>query len=179
MRRESAETGVATPDPTPPSDPPSRWADGAWSIARRIHLGTRRPANWIKLVKFGAVGASGYVLNLAVFAVLTQAADLHHIVAAIAAFSVAVMNNFLWNRLWTFSDSAAEGTPGFQAVRFFAVSVLALGINLVTLVVLVDALGFSEIPSQAIAVAVAMPFNFIGNKMWTFGWDLGDDAGTA
>jgi putative flippase GtrA len=26
----------------------------------------------------------------------------------------------------------------------------------------------SELPAQAIAVAIAMPFNFVGNKLWTF-----------
>jgi putative flippase GtrA len=26
----------------------------------------------------------------------------------------------------------------------------------------------TELPAQAIAVALAMPFNFIGNKLWTF-----------
>jgi putative flippase GtrA len=29
--------------------------------------------------------------------------------------------------------------------------------------------GGPELPAQAIAVALAMPFNFIGNKLWTFG----------
>jgi putative flippase GtrA len=46
--------------------------------------------------------------------------------------------------------------------------VAALGVNLVALQLLVSA----EVPAleaQALAVAIAMPFNFIGNKLWTFG----------
>jgi putative flippase GtrA len=27
---------------------------------------------------------------------------------------------------------------------------------------------FGELPAQAVAVAVAMPFNFLGNKLWAF-----------
>ncbi len=42
--------------------------------------------------------------------------------------------------------------------------------NLAVLSLLVDALGAPDIPSQAVAVAVATPVNFIGNKLWTFSW---------
>ncbi|MBA2546676.1 MAG: GtrA family protein, partial [Solirubrobacterales bacterium] len=91
--------------------------------ARRIGRGARRGANWLQLLQFGVVGASGYVVNLTVFAVLTGAGlffrdgsdglGMHHIPAAILAFCVAVSNNFFWNRLWTFS--AKRGHAGFQA----------------------------------------------------------------
>lgn len=142
-------------------------ADWSWGLIRRIHLGTRKPANWLQLFKFGLVGAIGYAINLAVFALLAEGTGLHHIPAAIAAFVVAVLNNFWWNRHWTFR--AGDGHAGFQAARFFAVSVVALGVNLVVLELLVSAAGIDEVPSQALAVAVAMPVNFIGNKLWTFG----------
>jgi dolichol-phosphate mannosyltransferase len=144
----------------------ARAADRSWNLVRRIHLGTRKPENWMQLFKFGVVGGTGYVINLVVFSVLNQGLDVHHILAAVAAFCVAVTNNFLWNRHWTFD--ASGGHAGFQAMRFFTVSVLALGINLILLYLLVDVIGAPEVPSQALAVAGAMPFNFIGNKMWTF-----------
>ena len=133
--------------------------------AKRIGRGTLKPGNWIQLLQFGLVGASGYVVNLAVFAVLVGPLNVHHIGAAILAFGVAVLNNFWWNRHWTFD--AKHGHAGFQAARFFTVSVLALVINLVALELLVRN-GMGDLPAQAIAVAIAMPFNFIGNKLWTF-----------
>ena len=134
-------------------------------LARRIARGTLKSENWVQLVQFGLVGASGYLVNLTVFALLAGLIDVHHIPAAVGAFCVAVTNNFIWNRHWTFD--AAHGHAGFQAARFLTVSVLALGINLVVLELLINA-GSPELASQAIAVAVAMPFNFVGNKVWTF-----------
>ena len=144
--------------------------------AKRIGKGTMRSENWVQLMQFGLVGASGYLVNLTVFAVLTgsglffrEGSDglgFHYIPAAVISFAVAVTNNFLWNRHWTFD--AKHGHAGFQAARFFTVSTLALGINLAVLEVLIQVAGVSELPAQAIAVAVAMPFNFIGNKIWTF-----------
>ena len=133
--------------------------------AKRIGRGTLKPGNWLQLFQFGLVGASGYLINLAVFALFNGLLSVHYIAAAIIAFGVAVMNNFWWNRHWTFD--AKHGHAGFQAARFFTVSVLALVVNLIALKLLVGG-GMSELPAQAIAVAIAMPFNFVGNKLWTF-----------
>ena len=99
------------------------------------------------------------------FALVNKGFHIHYIPAAIIAFCVAVTSNFWWNRHWTFD--AKHGHAGFQAARFFTVSVLALVINLIALKLLVGG-GMSELPAQAISVALAMPFNFIGNKLWTF-----------
>jgi putative flippase GtrA len=137
----------------------------ATETAKRIGRGTLKPGNWLQLFQFGIVGATGYLINLAVFAVVNGVLDIHYIPAAIIAFCVAVTNNFWWNRHWTFD--AKHGHAGFQAARFFIVSVLALVVNLIALKLLVGG-GMSELPAQAIAVAIAMPFNFIGNKLWTF-----------
>jgi putative flippase GtrA len=139
---------------------------GTYEFAYRIRAAARRPASWLQLLKFGIVGGSGYLINLAVFALLAGGLGLHHLLAAIGAFCVALANNFLWNRHWTFD--AGHGHPGFQAARFFAVSVGALLINLVVLEILVSSGSMGDLAAQAIAVAVAMPFNFLGNKLWTF-----------
>jgi putative flippase GtrA len=139
---------------------------GTYELAYRLRAAARRPASWLQLLKFGIVGGSGYLINLAVFSVLADNLGLHHIAAAIGAFCVAVANNFLWNRYWTFEPG--DGHPAFQAARFFAVSLASLLINLVLLEALVARTSLGDLTAQAIAVAVAMPFNFLGNKLWTF-----------
>ncbi len=138
----------------------------AAEFADRLGAAARRPASWWQLLKFGIVGGSGYLINLVVFAILAGSLGVHHTVAAIGAFGVAVTSNFLWNRYWTFGPG--ESSAGFQAVRFFTVSLASLGINLAVLEVLVAGGTVGELTAQAIAVAVAMPFNFLGNKLWTF-----------
>ncbi len=137
----------------------------AAELAYRIGAAARRPDAWWQLVKFGLVGVSGYLINLAVFAIFAGSLGVHHLIAAVLAFGVAVTNNFLWNRYWTFGPG--EGPAHFQAARFFAVSLASLGINLVVLQLLISG-NMGELTAQAIAVAVAMPFNFLGNKLWTF-----------
>jgi putative flippase GtrA len=138
----------------------------AAEFAYRLGAAARRPASWWQLIKFGLVGGSGYLINLGVFAFLSGNLGVHHLIAAVGAFCVAFCSNFLWNRHWTFG--ASDGHAGFQAARFFAVSVAALLINLAVLEALVGGTTLGDLTAQAIAVAVAMPFNFLGNKLWTF-----------
>jgi putative flippase GtrA len=132
----------------------------------RVRQGLSRPHNWVQLVKFCVVGGSGYVVNLTVFSACVALLDAHHLLAATAAFCVAVVNNFWWNRHWTFG--AQEGHAGFQAARFFSVSVTAFVFAALVLELLVRS-GLPEVPAQAISIVAATPLNFVGNKMWSFG----------
>jgi putative flippase GtrA len=138
----------------------------AAELAYRLGAAARSPASWLQLLKFGLIGGTGYLVNLGVFAFLSSNLGVHHSIAAIGAFAVAVSSNFFWNRNWTFA--AGHGHAGFQAARFFAVSVAGLLIDLAVLEALVAGTELGDIAAQAIAVAVAMPFNFLGNKLWTF-----------
>ena len=134
------------------------------AIARtRGALGRRH--NWLQLAKFCAVGASGYVVNLAVFTFLVHGFGLHYLVAATCSFLVAVTNNYAWNRLWTFRGQ--RGHVAYQGLRFLVVSTCALAGNLVILHLLVR-VGLAEVLAQAIAIVLVTPLNFVGNKVWSF-----------
>ena len=139
----------------------------------RVRAGLRRPHNWVQLVKFCLVGGTGYLVNLTVFAVSVHVLDLHHLAAATAAFVVAVTNNFLWNRYWTFR--VRRGHAGFQAARFLVVSVIAFLFAATVLELLVSVAGVPELPAQAVSIVAATPLNFIGNKMWSFSLALHRD----
>jgi putative flippase GtrA len=131
----------------------------------RLRAGMGRTHNWLQLVRFGAVGASGYVINLAVFAVCVHLLGIDYRLSAVIAWAVSVLNNFWLNRHWTFD--AKQDHPVLQAVRFFAVSLVAFGFTYVVLVALVDA-GLMKVAAQAIAIAAGMPLSFIGQKLWSF-----------
>ena len=131
----------------------------------RVGQALRRRGNWEQLAAFCLVGASGYVVNLAVYAALVRGAGLHYIAAAVCSFLVAVTNNYTWNRLWTFRGQ--RGHLVFQGMRFLAVSTLALGANLLVLAILVE-VGLEKVLAQAVAIALVTPVNFVGNKLWSF-----------
>jgi putative flippase GtrA len=124
-----------------------------------------RTQNWMQLAKFCAVGLSGYVVNLAVFGALVHGFGVHYLVAAVCSFFVAVTNNYVWNRLWTFRHQ--RGHLAYQGLRFLVVSIVALAGNLLFLAGLV-ALGMPKVPAQAAAIVLVTPWNFIANKLWSF-----------
>jgi dolichol-phosphate mannosyltransferase len=136
------------------------------TLRTRVRHGLRRTHNWLQLIRFAAVGASGYVVNLVTYTLCLHGLGLHYLAAGTVAFVVAVTNNFFWNRHWTFK--AHDGHAGFQAARFFAVSVAAFLFSLAMLELLAGDLGVQKVLAQAIAIVTATPLNFLGNKLWSF-----------
>jgi putative flippase GtrA len=134
-------------------------------VGGRAGAALRRPHNWMQLAKFCTVGASGYIVNLAVFSTLFLGAGWHHLAAATVSFLVAVTNNYTWNRLWTFRGQ--RGHVAYQGIRFLIVAVCALAANLLVLHTLVS-LEVPEVPAQATAIILVTPLNFVGNKLWSF-----------
>jgi len=137
-------------------------ASGALARTRGA-LGRR--ANWAQLARFCTVGATGFVVNLAVYTVLVKALGVHYLAAATCSFLVAVTNNYTWNRLWTFRRQ--RGHLAYQGLRFLVVSTLALAANLAVLHLLVQ-LGLGKVLAQATAIVLVTPLNFVGNKLWSF-----------
>src|SRR5436309_12619923 len=121
--------------------------------------------NWQQLGKFCVVGAVGYLINLAVYDALLHK-GVHYLLAASCSFLVAVTSNYTWNRLWTFRE--LRGHVGIQGMRFFVVSVVALGANLLVLHLLTAYGGVDKLAAEAVALVLVSPLNFVGNKLWSF-----------
>ena len=136
-------------------------------IHHRVRLGVTSTENWLQLIRFAGVGVSGYVVNLVVYALLIHVVGIDYKVAAVVAYVVSVLNNFWWNRHWTFSHRR-EAHPVEQGLKFFAVSLVTFGFSYLILVGLVEGAGMTKVLAQAIAVAAATPLNFVGQKLWSF-----------
>jgi len=139
------------------------------SLGTRLRLGVRRRDAWLQLLRFGVVGVSGYVVNLAVFALALNSGGMSYLLAATVAFLAAVSNNFLWNRRWTFKRDEHHRPVHHQAARFLTVSVVAFLVGLGLLAALVEGAGMPEVPAQAVAIVAVTPLSFLANKLWSFG----------
>lgn len=134
-------------------------------VLRAPGIRDARREDWHQLVRFCIVGASGYAINLAVFSALLYLGGAHHVAAAAGAFCVAWTSNFVFNKFWTFRRHGLSAVQ--QGARYLAVSLVALGLNLLLLEAMVRA-GAPEILAQAIAIAAVMPVNFLLNRRWSF-----------
>mgnify|MGYP000903459765 CR=1 FL=1 len=136
--------------------------------AERARLALRSRHHWEQLVKFGMVGASGFVVNFAVYTLCLRVLGIHYLPAAVVAFAFAVGNNFLWNRVWTFRHDRGDRHVAHQGLRFLTVATAALVPNLVLLRIFVEGVGLGKITAQVIAVVLVTPISFLGNKLWSF-----------
>jgi putative flippase GtrA len=122
-----------------------------------------------QFVKFGIVGASGFLVNLIVFTLLQRvvpnhtAAGPYYAMYSVAFLSGGVSNYFL-NRIWTFRST---GHAGREAVQFLSVSVLALMVGLLVSYLVAPSLGHGH-KTWFLATLSGIVVNFFINKYWTF-----------
>jgi putative flippase GtrA len=116
-------------------------------------------------LRFCIVGAAGLVVNLGVYSALVTYAAVRPHAAAAAAFVVATAHNYVGNRAWTFR--ARRGPFVAQGVRFLAVSLIALAVNLAVLSMLLE-VAIGAVLAQCLSVLVAALVSFLGNSFWSF-----------
>jgi putative flippase GtrA len=133
------------------------------SATTRTAAALRNRHNWVELLKFSAVGASGFVLNLAIYRLLLGI-GAHK--AAAVSFVVSAASNYWWNRHWTFARQ--KGSFALQGMRFYIVSITAFVVNQLWLTVFLDWRGLGKLVSEALAIILVTPLNFLGNKLWSF-----------
>ena len=131
------------------------------------------PKEITRFLKFAIVGAIGMLVDLAVLTFGREVMGLPLSLAVGLGFSVAVISNFTWNRLWTFPESR-KFKKRSQLPKFFIVNLIGLIINQVVLAV---ALVFLEpiVPhpwdynlAKAIAICIVLFWNFGVNRLWTY-----------
>jgi putative flippase GtrA len=122
-----------------------------------------------QFVKFGVVGASGFIVNLIVFTLLQRIVPNHaetmpkNVIYSMAFLSGGVSNYFL-NRAWTFRST---GHVGREGLSFMAVSALALLVSLIVLNAAAPWLGNGH-KAWFISTVAGIFVNFFINKYWTF-----------
>ncbi len=125
-----------------------------------------------RFLKFAVVGTSGTVVDFGLLNFGILVLGLSKALANTISFSVAVMNNFLWNRLWTFPETRSLPFMG-QLWKFFLVSVggyilnqaIFLGLDHFFLYRL-GTLGYNL--AKAVATLVVLFWNFGVNRIWTY-----------
>ena len=137
-----------------------------------------------RYIKFGIVGASGTVVNLAVLH-LGHEYLFNHLEAAYnkpyfslaLAIALATLNNFTWNRLWTWSDrvktlEAEEAQPvslrllGVELGQYVTASAFGSGLQYVLTLLLSGSMDYRV--ANIIAIVAASVSNFLANDRWTF-----------
>jgi putative flippase GtrA len=151
-------------------------------MSRIITFAKRNRKELKRFIKFMFVGGLGAVIDFGVLNLLAHGLDIDLRIAGTISFALAVTSNFLWNRYWTYPESKAfPALPQF--IQFFVINAMALVIRLPILTLLptpirglLESVGLSVNIAEvlgnnaalAVAVAIAMFWNFFINRLVTY-----------
>lgn len=126
-----------------------------------------------RFTRFLTVGAVGTLLDFSILTVL-KLAGLPTLFANSLSFTAGLLNNFTWNRLWTFGD-IVKADWRRQFAQFTLVSLIGLTLNNLIVLSLEGILGtllgqpqWGYLPAKVIATGVVVFWNYFANRTWTF-----------
>ena len=142
----------------------------------------RDPRERGKFLRFSVVGAIGSVVDFGVFNLLATLLYVPAVLSSIISFTLAVINNFFWNRFWTYPETR-DAPIVKQLLQFSLVSIAGLAIRTPLFAVtekLFISLSEDYLPNLltptiighnlalAFVILVVLLWNFFINRKWTF-----------
>jgi dolichol-phosphate mannosyltransferase len=119
-----------------------------------------------RFIRFGLVGLSGVFVDMAILFLLSDASTLAWGLtrSKIIASEVAIINNFIWNDIWTFYDFSSSQSGWRKRIKRFAkfnlICLFGIGLNLIILNTLYNYFGVNKYLANLIAIAVVTVWNF-------------------
>jgi putative flippase GtrA len=141
-------------------------------LIKRLGL-EHRPKEFTRFLKFATVGVIGMFVDLSILTLSRELLGLPLELALGLGFTVAVLSNFTWNRLWTFPESRQRPLAS-QMGQFVVVNIVGLGINEVVVLGLhpIFSLILPDPPAylsaKVIAIGIVLFWNYFVNRAWTY-----------
>jgi putative flippase GtrA len=136
-----------------------------------------------RFFRFALVGTLGAVIDFGVMNLLSHFTKMSLVYAGTISFTCAVINNFIWNRLWTYPESRSRPLLN-QLGMFFLVNLAGVAIRIPILHYVeppllrffegifhtsyVTAEFYAKNFTLAAAVGIVMLWNFFVNRYWTY-----------
>lgn len=123
-------------------------------------------AHHLIFLKYAVVGVMGTAIDVGSLYVFVERLHIPVLIAAALSFLLAVINNFLLNKFWTFQNGSRNLRKQF--IKFSLVSLVGLGLTEVCMALLVYGLRIGYLPSKLVTSGIVLTWNFLANKHWTF-----------
>jgi len=124
-----------------------------------------------RFIKFGIVGGSGIFVNMGLLWFFTEVIGFYIPISSVLAIALAMINNFIWNDLWTWRDRRTPGVKAYfiRMAKFITVSSIAAYVgNLGVLCILYYFFHMKLMISNMFGIAVGTILNYSVNNFWTF-----------
>lgn len=122
--------------------------------------------NFYVFFKYGVVGITGTIIDVGTLYVFVDFIHIPVLIATAMSFVLAVINNFVLNKYWTFQNKSSNIKKQF--IKFFIVSIIGLFLTEICMALFVYVLAIWYLASKLLTSAIVMLWNFLGNKYWTF-----------
>lgn len=125
----------------------------------------------LRIVKFSAVGFSGLIVNMFLLWFFKEIIGLYYMIASLISIELSVINNFVWNDLWTWGDRTKSGGWGYfrRLLKYnLSASVAAVIGNLIVLAALKEYFGWNYLLANLAGIGVGIIINYVVNDRWTF-----------
>ena len=119
-----------------------------------------------QLIKFALVGITGMGLDFGTTWLLKEKAKINKFIANASGFSIAVVNNFILNKYWTFDNQNPIATEQF--IKFLVISIVGLGINSLLLFILLKKIKGNSYLVKLAVIGLVFFWNFSANYLYTF-----------
>lgn len=124
-----------------------------------------------RIFKFGTVGISGVFVNSGLLIIFTELLKVDYRISSITAIEISILNNFLWNSLWTWKDKKTSGRRNsIQRLLKFHTSCIftAFFINFGLLMLLTEIFHVPYWYSNLVGIAIGSIINYITSHFWVF-----------
>jgi putative flippase GtrA len=138
----------------------------------------------IRFLKFSFVGITGTFVDFGVMNLMSLVFHLPLLWAQAISFTIAVVNNFLWNRYWTYPDSRSKRAPQ-QLIQFVLINLVGIlvrtpliswlnniilnALNNAAIRLPVKDFVISQNAALAVSILIILFWNFFANRYWTYG----------
>jgi putative flippase GtrA len=138
----------------------------------------------IRFLKFSFVGVTGTIVDFGVMNLMSLVFHLPLLWAQAISFTIAVVNNFLWNRFWTYPDSRSKRAPR-QLIQFVVINLAGIlvrtplitwlnnlilkSLNNAAIRFPVENFVISQNLALAVSISIILFWNFFANRYWTYG----------
>lgn len=116
--------------------------------------------------KYAIVGCLGTAIDLASLYVFVDLLRIYLLIAAAISFLLAVINNFILNKYWTFQNKSSNIRKQF--IKFLLVSIIGLFLTEIFMAFFVYGLKIWYMAAKLITSGLVLTWNFLSNKYWTF-----------
>ena len=138
----------------------------------------------IRFLKFSFVGITGTIVDFGVMNLMSLVFHLPLLWAQAISFTIAVVNNFLWNRYWTYPDSRSKRAPQ-QLIQFVLINLVGIlvrtpliswlnnlvlnALNNTGIRLPLENFVVSQNTALAVSILIILFWNFFANRYWTYG----------